>query len=520
LEAFIFHSSSNKQDKEGERIMKKRMLVLVFLPLLVVALAGVSYGWQGRMGGMGDSFGLVADESDFLIHPAKIAKGEGIRFYGDYRFTYTDVMDWDYNLKMFNPAGTLTGFYHYDTSGHEYKQNALLGTAFPLGPGRMGFFFTYDRMRGDYDGNEHLLGGGSSKYDLTKDLDNFALRLLYGLPISGFNLGGEVQLAYRQEENKNSMPSLLNYTLGTAFPSANLSPFQLPYDSNYWEALFKGSLERKVGPLDLEFTPRGGFIFNGDSSFLLTQGTGVLDSKGDVTGWRIGGDLWARYPLTDGLSLPFLVKVDYAKKSRDGNGPGLGTFSTTFKYPTESHEKSLHLEAGGGVDKEFGQGAKIAAGIYYNYLRNEYDLKLKQIIGASLTIWDLSDYPASTEHQVMLRLAGELELTPAVTLRMGLTPFYGWVREDFKFAFDTPTPSFTDDIPLDGYHWGIGASLGGTIKFKPITLEPFVNFGYQKIKLDGNGDRRTPAGAATFWDMDKSRSEWSIAGGLSLLFDL
>ena len=81
---------------------------------------------------MGDPFGLVADESDYLIHPAKIAKGEGIRFYGDYRFTYTGVMDWDYNLDEFTTAGVLNTFYHYDGSGQEYKHNALVGAAFPL----------------------------------------------------------------------------------------------------------------------------------------------------------------------------------------------------------------------------------------------------------------------------------------------------------------------------------------------------------------------------------------------------
>jgi len=500
--------------------MKKRMLVLVLLPLLVVALAGVSYGWQGRMGGMGDSYGLLTDESDFLIHPAKIAKGKGIRFYGDYRFTYTDVMGWNYNLDQFNTAGTLTGFYNYDTSGQEYKHNALLGAAFPLGSGRMGLFFTYDGMRGDYDGSEDILGTSNyAKYDLTKDLDNFALRLLYGLPMGGFNLGGEVQLAYRQEKNENAMPGYLNYILGTAAPGRNLTPFQLPYDSEYWEALFKGSLEGKVGPLDLELTLRGGFIFGGDNSLLLTEGTGIFDSSDDVTGWRTGGDLWARYPLKDGLSLPFLVRVDYQKKTRDGDGPGQGTLSGTGNYPYESQERNLHIEAGGGLDKKFGKGATVAAGIYYNYLQGKYDIMFGQI--STARVWDHSDYPASTEHQVMLRLAGELELSPLVTLRMGLAPFYGWVKKDFTFTYGTPNPVAIDDISLDGYRWGIGASFGGRMNFKGITLEPFVNGGWQQIRLDGDGDRTNPAGTIiNLWKMDKSRSEWSIGGGFSVLFDL
>ena len=506
--------------------MKTKTLFIVILGFLVLSIGGTAYGWQGRMGGMGDPYGLISDESDFLIHPSGIAKGEGVKFYGNYGFTYTGVTDWSYDLDQFNPAGTLTDFYHYDTSGQEDKHNALLGAAFPLWLGRMGLFFEYDGMRGDYDGNEDTLGMSNfTKYDLTKDLDNFALRLLYGLPIGGFNLGGEVQHAYRKEENRNFIPEYLNYFVASSH-SRNLTPFQLPYDSNYWEALFKGSLEGKVGLLDLGFTLRGGFISGGDNSLLLTQTTasiGFFDCIGDVTGWRIGGDLWARYPLTDGLTLPFLVRVDYEEKTRDGEGPGQGSFPPGLYFSYESQEKNLHLEAGGGVDKEFGKGARIAAGIYYNYLQGEYDITLNRITGAPWMIWDHSDYPASIEHQVMIRLAGELELTPAVTLRMGLAPFYGWVREDFTFALGAPTnPFFTDDISLDGYHWGIGASLGGTIKFKSITLEPFVNGGWQQIKLNGDGERIYIAPdtiSNNLWEMDKLRKEWSIGGGLSIKFN-
>ena len=60
--------------------MKKNCLFFVIISFLVLSLAGVSYGWQGRMGGMGDPYGLVEDESDFLFHPAGIANGKGINF--------------------------------------------------------------------------------------------------------------------------------------------------------------------------------------------------------------------------------------------------------------------------------------------------------------------------------------------------------------------------------------------------------------------------------------------------------
>jgi hypothetical protein len=501
--------------------MKKAHLLILILSFLVLFIGVPAYAWQGRMVGMGDPYGLVQDESDFLIHPAGIANGKGINFYGGYRFNYTGVTDWDYNLNSFNPAGTLTGFYHYGGSGHEYKHDALLGAAFPLGPGRMGLFFEYAGKRGDYDGHEDLLGiSNFTDYDLKSKLDNFALRLLYGLPFGGFKLGGEFQLAYRQEENRNSIPNRLNYIVGTSNPPLNLSPFQLPYDSKYWEALLKGSLEGKVGPADVEFTLRGGFIFSGDNSLVLTQFSGGFDSVGNVKGWQMGGDLWLRYPLSNGLTLPFLLMMDYQKKTRNGEGSGEGTFSPLFSYPYESKEKSLHLEAGGGVNKDFGKGTRIAAGIYYNYLQGKYDITLNEILGASRSIWDHSEYPASTEHQVMLRLAGEHEISSTVALRMGLNFFYGWVREDFKFTFGDPTPNYTDDISLHGSHWGIGASIGGTVKFQRFSLEPFINAGYQKLDLKGDGERTTPSGATSnLWEMDKLRREWSIGGGFSIKFN-
>ena len=53
-------------------------------------------------------------------------------------------------------------------------------------------------------------------------------------------------------------------------------------------------------------------------------------------------------------------------------------------------------------------------------------LDLSQIV-------DHSNYPDQTEHRVILRLAGEQEISPMFSVRMGLNFFYGWVKEDFKF---------------------------------------------------------------------------------------
>ena len=139
---------------------------------------------------MGDPYGLLSDESDFLIHPAGIAKGEGIQFYGNYRFTYRNVQDWDYNVDVFPaPVGPPAFISRYETSGDEQTHDALVGAGFPLGPGRLGIFFEYTGMGGDYDGDVASNAPLGNSYDLSSDLDNFALRFLYGLPVGGFNLG-------------------------------------------------------------------------------------------------------------------------------------------------------------------------------------------------------------------------------------------------------------------------------------------------------------------------------------------
>jgi hypothetical protein len=521
--------------------MKKYCFTLIGLSLLVFALASTSYGWQGRMGGMGDPYGLLSDASDFLIHPSKVANGEGIRYYGDYRFTYTGVMDWDHTLDIFTPAGVLTESLFRETSGDEQGNEALLGAAFPLGSGRMGLFFQYSGKRGDYDGDQMDFYPPATSfndyYDLQSDIDGFALKLLYGFPLGGFNLGGEVQIAYRQEENKIRYNELLvagGYALWTNYPWGSVTgdyrdffPFLLPYDSQYWEALLKGSIEGAIGPVDVEFSLRGGFFFGGDNEYAyehqnpVGNPVGRFDLDGDVGGWQIGGDLWVRYPLAEDLSLPFLVRLDFQEKTRDGDGPGLlGLTGNNYEY--ENQEKNFQLEAGGGVDKELDTNTRIAGGIYYAYLQGKNGLRIMESLGGGAwQNFDHSDFPASTEHQVIVRFAGERKLTPSVTMRLGLGFFYGWVREDFVFAYSNSAPSgYTDDISSDGYHWGIGGSAGGTFTFNSFTLEPFINGGWQQFDVSGNGDSTSDGAIGQLLDIDLSRSEWHIGGGCSFLYDL
>jgi hypothetical protein len=512
-----------KNSMEGE-LMKKACLSLGILGFLVLSIAVPAYSWQGRMVGMGDPFGLVQDESDFLIHPAGIAQGQGVKFYGDYRFTYTGVTDWDIKLDRSNTAGTLVDFFHFDTSGHEYKHNALVGTAFPFGGGRMGLFFTYDGMRGDYDGNEDRSAlSNFAEFDLTKNLDNFALRLLYGRTVGGTDVGLELGMARRDEQQEtwwnqtDMLVATQNYIWSFDVPERSLFPFMIPYDSKYWELLWKIGMAVKLAPLTTEASLRGGAIVSSDNDYRYLYQSPLgspgynADMNGDVTGWRIGSDIWTRYPGGGGLTFPFLFSFDYAEKKRDGSGIGTGPVDLGLLYAYTHKEHSLDLKAGGGVEKKFGATALLAAGIYYNYLRANDDIRLsRNITGIS----DNSDFPFHREHRVILRLAGEKEFSPILALRMGLNFFYGWVDEEFKFT-DTV---MMDKIPLDGSHWGIGASLGGTIKIPPITLEPFINGGWQKWDLDGDGETSFASTITNLWDMDKLRKQWSIGGGFSITF--
>jgi len=497
--------------------MKKVLLTVIGLSVLVFALSGASYGWQGRMGGMGDPYGLISDESDFLIHPAKIAKGEGIRFYGDYRLLYTGVTDWSVDLD---------GEEASDFSGEELRHNALLGSAFPLGPGRMGLFFTYEGRRGNFDYNDD-----GEVIKLTDDLDNFALRLLYGLPMGSFKLGAEVGFAHRREVKElfyyttDANDGFVNLHMSEGFIFNIFLPPFVPYESAYWEFPMKLGVEGKVGPLDLEFTVRGGYIVSWDNTLKQNEQGPVgnvvdaFDMNGDVGGWRVGGDFWLRYPLTESLTLPVLVRADYWEKTRDGDGFFLSDPAVLLDY--KHKQTSLDLTIGGGLDKELAKGTRIAAGIYYNYLHGTEDISTNIFdTGVFEAGLDFSNFPALTEHRATVRLAGEHEFSPLFALRMGLEFFYGWATQDVTFSVLTPPDTLTVDVSSHGSHWGIGASLGGTIKLKPITLEPFVNAGYQSLDLSGDMGAFANGVLVDTVDRDDMRNQWYVGGGLSILFDM
>ena len=140
---------------------------------------------------------------------------------------------------------------------------------------------------------------------------------------------------------------------------------------------------------------------------------------------------------------------------------------------------------------------------------------------------DYNNYPDHREHRVILKLSGEKTISPIVALRMGMNFFYGWVKEDFKYHFEGPDPDPMFDMRIntntsfDGYHYGIGAWIGGAMQFQRFSLEPFLGGGYQNMNMTGDGSLTNTfdyGPAPHPLDEDKSRKEWSMGGGISIKF--
>ena len=134
--------------------MKRGLVVLAVLACISL-FAGPAMGWEGRMAGMGNPAGLIADESDFLIHPAALADGTGADFYASYGFTYTDIQkaDWKNEWNIPGPYQ-----FNYSPDGDQWEHRASLGTAFTLPKGRMAIFLEYVKKQGELEGNDPLGG--------------------------------------------------------------------------------------------------------------------------------------------------------------------------------------------------------------------------------------------------------------------------------------------------------------------------------------------------------------------------
>lgn len=575
--------------------MKRGLVFLVFFLCMLVALGGSALAWQGRMAGMGDPYGLLEDESDFLVHPSLIAEGQGVNFFGHFGFQYRDVSDWKYDFKL-NPSSIrilgnpipglpalgLNG--GYSGSGDEQYYDAMAGVAFPLWCGRMGIFFNYKGKQGDYDGSGLFAGAvnglGSASigtgYNMDSSLDSFAGRFVYGMPLgSSLKLGAELEVAYHKDENNTSQrlanilvnetsyKSLLDFTDHNGF-LGTLSPFMFPYDSEYWEFTPKVGLTGMSGPVKWGVTVRGGAIFSGDNKWSSGQsltfdpsqppfnagGVPLFDAshtfgmKGDVSGWKVGGDFWLRYALSPCMNLPFLLRVDYREISRDGSGAGLvfagfrgeaaliDDFALDWKY--DHQENLFEVETGAGLEYVPNKATRVAGGLYYKYINSERKLgitpslfidNLGSELIPSMTVGlpsAFSPAPEITEHQLIFRLAAEREINPCFVLRGGVKAFYGWVDENFNLATSlTPTglSILTSRNSLSGNHWGILGGIGATAKFAKFALEPFVQGGYEVYEPSGTGTLSLLQGVAdASFDVNKERRDAFIGAGLSIRF--
>ena len=494
--------------------MRKRFGFIAVLSVLAVLLAMPSWGWQGRMAGLGDAAGLVADESDFLIHPAAIATGKGFNAYGHYRLTYEKTKNWEYSASV--PA--MDVIYPFTAAGRLWKHEGQLGAALGLGPGRLGVFFDYTTASGKYTGAEVYegqFGPGYENFELENKLDNFALKAIYGLPVGPVNVGAELGLAYVKEEQKNLMPTemLVNYPWGAEdYPEYNLLPYIIPFDSKYWEANAKVSAAGKTGPVSYMFTLRGGLPFAADNEYVYSdlEDPESFWAEGKVKGFNVAGDLWMRYAVSDNISLPFVVSAGFKKITRDGSG----FFDGGFPIEYEHEAKDIFVTVGGGAEMTPTSGTRLAAGLYYNYLKSEQNAQFIEPGDPSWYFDNYTDMPKTSEHRLTLRLLAEQELNSVLSLRGGLSAFYGLAKRDYSYyAMSDSDMYWPVDVSADGAHYGVNASLGASIKAGAVVLEPFINAGYAKLKTDGDG---VTWFVPTY--VEANKTNWLAGGGLSVKF--
>ena len=495
--------------------MQKRVGFIAVVSVLAVLLALPSWGWQGRMAGLGDAAGLVADESDFLIHPAAIATGKGFNAYGHYRLTYEKTKNWEYSAIV----PMMGRIYPFTADGRLWKHEGQLGAALGLGPGRLGVFFDYTTASGKYTGAEVYegqFGPGYENFELENKLDNFALKAIYGLPVGPVNVGAELGFAYVKEEQKNLMPTemLINFPWGAEDkPVLNLLPYMIPFDSKYWEANAKVSAAGKTGPVSYMFTLRGGLPFAADNEYVYSdlEDPESFWAEGKVKGFNVAGDLWMRYAVSDNISLPFVVSAGFKKITRDGSG----FFDGGFPIEYEHEAKDIFVTVGGGAEMTPTSGTRLAAGLYYNYLKSEQNAQFIEPGDPSWYFDNYTDMPKTSEHRLTLRLLAEQELNSVLSLRGGLSAFYGLAKRNYSYIADgyfwiTPSPV---SVSADGAHYGVNASLGASIKAGAVVLEPFINAGYAKFKTDGDGFTES---MPTYVEVNKTN--WLAGGGLSVKF--
>jgi len=293
-------------------------------------------------------------------------------------------------------------------------------------------------------------------------------------------------------------------------PDLNLYPYRIPSKSRYWEAQGKASAEGKLGRSKYAVTLKGGLPFASDNEYEYKGGPVTkANAYGKVQGFNVGGDFWVRIPVSDRLELPFVVSAAYESQKKDGSGTTSWLSWTNY----ESEKKNVFIKVGGGADYVPAKGTKLAGGLYYDFQRARQNISFTDVITPIDVFVDTySDMPEYTEHRLTLKALAEKELSSAMDLRCGIDVFYGSVKSDYRYAANYNGFSFIPlNVPTSGSHGGVNASVGATIRWDRIILEPFVNAGYVKYETSGQGTFEPfPA------DLEFMKTNWMIGGGLSV----
>ena len=498
----------------------------VFVALCICLLAAPAMAGQGRMSGMESPYGLVEDESDFLVHPTALTRGKGIQYYANFGTSYNETTRWDLTRGDVTRGAVIRPYGQIDRSdkGHDQTANASLGVIFPVNVGRMGVIVDYDGnilSRGEYGGRSYrprFPDGVQSIPDtiFKNSYDNISIKLLYAQPYTDkVKLGGEVGLAYKKEKN-DTYEKDDHYIYDDPGAVIGLEP----HDARYWEATFKGSMETMVGASKLTTSLYGGFIFTGHNWTEESGGEPAYNffynastHNGNVTGYRMGLENWWRLPLSKTLTLPLLMRIEYRKKTFDGQGIvvlGVGDdYRPRDNIGYDNTEKLFNFEIGGGLEKQLGKGTLLAGGIYYAYADGDTD-----------SMWSTSggyrsvNFQERNEHKLTLKLAVEKEVSPVLVLRGGVSAFLGLPKEQHGSYECTEAPrgeGFSSGVHFGATNsWGVRGSAGASFKANNVIFEPYIKGGLQGYKV------RNIALAGN--EVDFEKNEWSVGGGLSIKF--
>jgi hypothetical protein len=272
------------------------------------------------------------------------------------------------------------------------------------------------------------------------------------------------------------------------------------------------SVAGMIGAAKYALTLKGGLPFASDNKYTWSVNSDQEELEGKVKGYNVGGDFWLRVPVSTKVALPFVVSAAYKKIKRDGDLAR--SFGPTWY---ENEAEYTNVGVGGGVDFTPDKGTKVAAGLYYDYIRTSQEATFDDYFPGDYGRYIYPDMPTQTEHRLTFKALAEKEITPAFALRGGFNVFYGWVEADYatRFAYNgVHLPDYNFDISADGSNMGVNASVGATFKLNKVALEPFLNAGYVKYSVDGDGLH----GDAGPISGKNDKANWHVGGGLSVRF--